>query len=141
MRVVTEKTSVSPRYHYCLHFESGTWVIHPKTCALFEHEYEVDLSDAQWIMVAGDVEQCLRNFYNSETFTMLKELPQQNWLEVEDFSFFDLDGTKIWAVIDCSFRTDDGVTIIDWKTGRSTSTDVSLQLSCYAMYGLSLIHI
>jgi hypothetical protein len=86
-------------------------------------------------MVAGDVEQCLRNFYNSETFTMLKELPQQNWLEVEDFSFFDLDGTKIWAVIDCSFRTDDGVTIIDWKTGRSTSTDVSLQLSCYAMYG------
>ena len=25
--------------------------------------------------------------------------------------------------------------IIDWKTGRTTTTDVSLQLSCYAMYG------
>ena len=67
--------------------------------------------------------------------TLLKEMPQENWLEVENFSFFDLDGTKIWAVIDCSFKTEDGATIIDWKTGRSTVSDVSLQLSCYAMYG------
>ena len=63
----------------------------PKTSALFEHEYEKDLADSDWKRVAGDVEQCLRNFYSSETFTMLKELPQQNWLEVENFSFFDLD--------------------------------------------------
>ena len=31
--------------------------------------------------------------------------------------------------------TEEGITIIDWKTGRTTSSDVSLQLSCYAMYG------
>ncbi len=57
-------------------------------------------------------------------------------MEVEDFSFFYLDGRKIWAVIDCSFRTDDGITIVDWKTGRGTTRDVSLQLSFYAMYGM-----
>jgi CRISPR/Cas system-associated exonuclease Cas4 (RecB family) len=39
--------------------------------------------------------------------------------------------------LDCSFRTDDGgITIIDWKTGRSMSEDVSMQLSCYAMYAM-----
>jgi hypothetical protein len=108
---------------------------YPKTCALFEHEYEVEIDDAKWKKVAKDVEKCLRNFYNSETFAKLKQLPQENWLEIEDFSFFYLDGKKIWAVIDCSFRTEDGITIIDWKTGRTTSSDVSLQLSCYAMYG------
>ncbi len=108
----------------------------PKTCALFEHEYEIDLSDAQWKAIADNVEICLRNFYNSGVFAKLKELPIQNWLEVEDFSFFHLNGAKIWAVIDCSFRTEDGVTIIDWKTGRGTTNDVSLQLSCYAMYGM-----
>jgi CRISPR/Cas system-associated exonuclease Cas4 (RecB family) len=81
------------------------------------------------------MEQCLRNFYASETFEMLKELPKQMWLEVEDFSSFKLDKTKIWAVLDCSFRTEDGgITIIDWKTGRSMSENVSMQLSCYAMY-------
>ncbi len=108
---------------------------HPKTCALFEHEYGLNLSDDQWKGVAEDVEQCLRHFYASELFAMLRDLPQQDWLEIEDFSSFYLDGTKIWAVIDCSFRNVDGITIIDWKTGRATTDDVSLQLSCYAMYG------
>jgi hypothetical protein len=107
---------------------------HPKTCALFEHEYEMTISDADWKKTADNMEQCLRNFYSSETFAMLKNLRQEMWLEVEDFSSFNLNNTKIWAVLDCSFRTDDGgVTIIDWKTGRSMSEDVSMQLSCYAM--------
>jgi hypothetical protein len=110
------------------------YLTYPKSCALFEHEYDVDLPDAEWKKVAEDVEICLRNFYGSETFASLKDLPQEKWLEIEDFSFFYLDDIKIWAVLDCSFRTDDGVTIIDWKTGRATRTDLSLQLSCYAMY-------
>jgi hypothetical protein len=112
------------------------YLAYPKTCALFEHEYDVQLADDQWKKTADDVEKCLRNFYSSEIFFTLKEIPLQNWLEVEDFSFFYLDGRKIWAVIDCSFRTDDGITIVDWKTGRGTTRDVSLQLSCYAMYGM-----
>jgi CRISPR/Cas system-associated exonuclease Cas4 (RecB family) len=111
------------------------YLTHPKTCALFEHEYDLDILDADWKRIAVDMEQCLRNFYGSETFDMLKELPKQMWLEVEDFSSFNLDNTKIWAVLDCSFQTEDGgITIIDWKTGRKTSEDVSMQLSCYAMY-------
>jgi hypothetical protein len=70
------------------------------------------------------------------TLRSFKELPLQNWLEVEDFCSFYLNGRKIWAVIDCSFRTEDGITIIDWKTGRGSTNDVSLQLSCYGMYGM-----
>jgi CRISPR/Cas system-associated exonuclease Cas4 (RecB family) len=113
------------------------YLTHPKTCALFEHEYEVPISNADWKKTADNMEQCLRNFYSSETFSMLKELPRQMWLEVEDFSSFNLNSTKIWAVLDCSFRTEDGgATIIDWKTGRSMSEDVSMQLSCYAMYAM-----
>jgi hypothetical protein len=111
------------------------YLMHPKSCALFEHEYNVGLPDSEWKKVAEDVEQCLRNFYGSEMFALLKDLPQEKWLEIEEFSFFYLDGIKIWAVLDCSFQTYDGITIIDWKTGRTTSKDISLQLSCYAMYG------
>jgi hypothetical protein len=109
---------------------------YPKTCALFEHEYELDISDNQWKTIADDVEKCLRTFYSSKVFARLRELLQEDWLEIEDFSSFFLDGVKIWAVIDCSFRTEEGVTIIDWKTGRGTNSDLSLQLSCYAMYGV-----
>jgi len=40
--------------------------------------------------------------------------------------------------LDCSFRNEDGgVTIIDWKTGRGMSEDVSMQLSCYVMYAMN----
>ena len=112
------------------------YLVHPKTCALFEHEYNVSLDDSAWKRIAQDMEQCLKNFYSSEIFALIKELPQHRWLEVEDFSFFYLDGAKIWAVIDCSFRTNEGATIIDWKTGRHTNSDVSLQLACYAMYAV-----
>jgi CRISPR/Cas system-associated exonuclease Cas4 (RecB family) len=113
------------------------YLTHPKTCALFEHEYETPVSDADWKNAADNMELCLRNFYSSETFEMLKKLPQQMWLEVEDFSSFNLNNTKIWAVLDCSFRTEDGgITIIDWKTGRTMSQDVSMQLACYAMYAM-----
>lgn len=114
----------------------GRYLVHPKTCALFEHEYEVELEDAEWKRVANNVEQCLRNFYSSELFSMLRQLPQQMWLEIEDYSSFYLDRTRIWAVIDCSFRTEDGATIIDWKTGRGLGSDISLQLACYAMYAV-----
>lgn len=113
------------------------YLTRPKTCALFEHEYDAPIADAEWKRVTDNMEQCLRNFYSSDTFDMLKALPQQMWLEVEDFSSFNLNNTKIWAVLDCSFRTEDGgVTIIDWKTGRTMSQDVSMQLACYAMYAM-----
>jgi CRISPR/Cas system-associated exonuclease Cas4 (RecB family) len=113
------------------------YLARPKTCALFEHEYEAGISNDEWKRVADSMQLCLRNFYGSETFEMLKTLPRQMWLEVEDFSSFNLDNTKIWAVLDCSFRTDDGgITIIDWKTGRTMSQDVSMQLACYAMYAM-----
>ena len=111
------------------------YIVYPKTCALFEHEYEVELEDAEWKTIAENVERSLRTFYGSEVFAVLRELPRERWLEVEDFSFFFLDETKIWAVIDCSFRTERGATIIDWKTGRGPERDLSLQLACYAMYG------
>jgi hypothetical protein len=62
-------------------------------------------------------------------------MPKENWLEIEHYSFFYLDRIKIWSVIDCSLRTGEGITIIDWKTGRSTTENLSLQLSGYAMYG------
>ena len=40
-------------------------------------------------------------------------------------------------MLDCSFRTEDGgIIIIDWKTGKSMSEDVSMQLSCYGMYAM-----
>jgi hypothetical protein len=114
----------------------GRYHISPKTCALFEHEYGDEIEGSEWKQVAHNVERCLRNFYQSEVFALLRDLPQEMWLEIENFSSFSMDGTRIWAVLDCSFRTSDGATIIDWKTGRGSAANVSRQLACYAMYAV-----
>ena len=108
----------------------------PKSCALFEHEYNLGIPDELWRETAHNVEICLRNFYDSELFREMQELPGDRWLETEQFSYFMFEGVKIWVVMDCCFRSDYGITIVDWKTGTSTTQDNSIQLSCYALYVL-----
>ncbi|HUL20259.1 MAG TPA: PD-(D/E)XK nuclease family protein [Thermodesulfobacteriota bacterium] len=108
----------------------------PKSCGLFEHEYETGVSDREWKGVATHVETCLRNFYASDIYDGLKSHRKEGWLEVEEFSFFDLDHTKVNLVIDCAIKEGEGIYIYDWKTGKSLSEDLSVQLGCYALYAL-----
>jgi hypothetical protein len=108
----------------------------PKSCGLFEHEYEVEVSDGEWKEVASNVETCLRNFYASDIYDGLKSHRKGGWLEVEEFSSFFLDRTKINLVIDCAIREGKGIYIYDWKTGKSLSEDLSVQLGCYALYAM-----
>ena len=106
----------------------------PKSCALFEHEYAVPVSDEEWRETAGRVRECLRFFYGSDLFASLRARPRDSWLEIEQLGQFTLDDIPIWAKIDCSYRDGDRVRIIDWKTGRSMADKTTLQLVCYALY-------
>ena len=108
----------------------------PKSCGLFEHEYEMEVNDREWKEVATHVETCLRNFYASDIYDGLKSHRKEGWLEVEEFSSFDLDHIRINLVIDCAIKEGEGIYIYDWKTGKSLSEDLSVQLGCYALYAL-----
>jgi hypothetical protein len=108
----------------------------PKTCALFEHEYGVEVADEQWKETAQNVETCLRNFYASDIYARLESHGKEGWLEVEEFSSFHLEGIKINLVIDCAVTEGNSTIIYDWKTGKSLSEDLSIQLSCYAFYAM-----
>lgn len=113
----------------------------PRSCALFEHEYEREITDEQWKETAQQVETALRHFYASEIYDRLKALTNQQWLEVEEFTSFHLDGVKISLIIDCAVREGRGISIYDWKTGKSLSEDLSIQLACYALYAIEKWHI
>jgi CRISPR/Cas system-associated exonuclease Cas4 (RecB family) len=112
----------------------------PKSCALFEHKYETELTENQWKEVAINVETCLRNFYASDIYDGLKSHAKDQWLEVEDFSSFYLDNVKINLAIDWAIRQSDDIYIYDWKTGKSLSEDLSIQLCCYALYAMEKWH-
>ncbi|MGQ9645991.1 MAG: PD-(D/E)XK nuclease family protein [Thermodesulfobacteriota bacterium] len=113
----------------------------PKTCALFEHEYEVEVPDEEWKELANHVETCLRRFYASDIYAGLRSHPKSGWLEVEEFSSFHLDQVKVNLTIDCAIKEGDAIFIYDWKTGKSLSEDLSIQLSCYALYAMQRWHV
>jgi CRISPR/Cas system-associated exonuclease Cas4 (RecB family) len=108
----------------------------PKSCALFEHEYGMEVTNDQWKEMAGNVETCLRNFYASDIYYGLKSHRKEGWLEVEEFSSFHLDNIKINLAIDCAIKEGDDILIYDWKTGKSIPEDLSIQLCCYALYAI-----
>ena len=113
---------------------SGMYRLKPKSCALFEHEYKVDVPREEWKKAAETVERCLRNFYASDIYARLGEIPRADWLEIEDLSSFDIEGLKVVVVLDFSYRLGDEIVILDWKTGAYAEGDNKLQLSCYALY-------
>lgn len=120
---------------------SKNYLKNPKTCALFEHEYGMELTDEQWKETANNVETCLRNFYASDIYDGLKSHPKGEWLGVEEFSSFHLDGIKINLAIDCAIREGHDILLYDWKTGKSIPEDLSIQLSCYALYAMEKWHV
>ncbi len=102
---------------------------------LFEHEYDVEVSDDEWRQAADTVDNCLRNFYASDTFEKLRALEPEDYLEVEEFSSCDFDGTLMRIKLDCATREGNSIIIWDWKTGkREATTGLSLQMACYAFY-------
>lgn len=110
----------------------------PKSCALFEHEYGVEVKDEQWKDLWNHIETCMRNFYSSDIFAMVKNIDSSLWLPIEEFQDFLFEDTKINVKLDFAYRDPDGgVTIIDWKTGKSEVAGSDVQLACYALFAIN----
>lgn len=113
----------------------GLYRDNPKfACGLFEHEYRVPVSDEEWRESADHVDRCLVTFYASEVWDQLKRTRPGDFLEIERFSNFTLDGSTVTVKLDCATRETDHVIVWDWKTGKREGADAKLQLACYAFY-------
>jgi hypothetical protein len=113
----------------------GLYRDNPKfACGLFEHEYRLPVSDEEWRESADHVDRCLVTFYSSEVWEQLRRTRPGDFLEIERFSNFMLDGASVTVKLDCATRETDHVIVWDWKTGKRESPDIELQLACYAFY-------
>lgn len=108
----------------------------PKTCALFEHEYEIKLPDSEWKNNANHVIKCLNNFFDSDIFGLICELSDEQWLQIEDFTHFQFDDVKVYVVPDFAFQDKDDIVIYDWKTGKEKGDNHKMQLACYGLYAI-----
>jgi len=114
----------------------GDYWKNPKSSSLIEHEYDFNIPDSEWKANAEHVALCLRTFYGSDVYKLIRGLSGSQWLEVEEFSGFLLQGDKVHVVLDFSCRKGDEIWIYDWKTGRTESERNSFQLACYTLYAV-----
>lgn len=105
-------------------------------CALYEHEYELNLPDNEWKEIADKVERCIQNFYDSDEFSFIAKLSKGKWLVAEELLDFEYDKTKIFIRPDFIFRDGEEIHIYDWKTGKAEADSNRLQLGCYTLYAV-----
>jgi len=108
----------------------------PKTCALFEHEYDLAVPETEWKSNADNVVKCLKLFFDSKVYKEILKLTENQWLEMEQFSYFYFNDVKIYAVLDFAFRRNDKVIIYDWKSGKEDAERDRLQLACYGLFAI-----
>ena len=118
----------------------GRYRDNPKTPALFEHEYAVDLKPEVWQAVRRNVETCLRNFFRLPLLADVRATAPEHW-SIEHWSkVFDFEGTPVWIAPDFGFWSTAGrLTLVDWKTGASDPDSTAFQLGCYALYAREVL--
>jgi hypothetical protein len=106
----------------------------PESLGLFEHEYKLDLASDDWLAIAEHVDECLRSFLQCDTLKQLMNLPETDWLDLEELRSFELDGARIGLKLDLAFRDAGKIVVVDWKTGRHRSSTQNVQFGTYALY-------
>ncbi len=89
----------------------------PKRGGLVEHEYGLPVPVEGWRALHEEARRALAAAYRLGLFERLAALDPGDWLAVETFDSFDLDGTPVHCVPDLSFREGGRIVIVDWKTG------------------------
>lgn len=115
--------------------KAGRYRAEPRTTALFEHEYQVELPAEAWRAVSQNAATCLRNFFRLPLLAEIRRTSPAHW-SIEHWSkVFDFEGTPVWVAPDFGYWTPEGrLGLVDWKTGGGGNGDAGFQLGCYALY-------
>lgn len=105
---------------------------------LAEHYYKEELTHDRLQYFKQKTISCMRGFYDTPLYKVIKQLKPEDWITIEEFQSFKLkDGEGVSVKIDTGFRHNGCVYLIDWKTGK-VNHDVIEQLVVYAMYALKM---
>jgi len=112
-----------------------------KVNALFEHEYDLEITDDEWIENYNDVLKCLDNFYKSDITSELKDLDTQQIMTIDSITPtpFDFNNETIYVNLDLAYKIDTKVKIVDWKTGSGESNP--LQFVVYTFHANDFLKI
>lgn len=105
-----------------------------KLLGLYEHEYEKEIPDEKWAEIHETARRCFTTFTNIVFPQRVKPIPVEDWKLIETMQTFQFEGTLVYVKIDFAYKDDEGLKIIDWKTGKSEDVDNEIQLDCYGLF-------
>lgn len=101
-------------------------------CALFEHEYEIEISSERIREVYDTVSQSLSNLFKHDDF--LNKLKDYSGHKSEFLAYFYVAGSRVLAQLDLlCFNGRLKPVIVDWKVGQSDSSDYTRQVMTYSL--------
>jgi hypothetical protein len=104
---------------------------------LVEHEYAVPVANDEWKANWNTARSALEWFFNSRWPALARSLRPEQWLEVDEgfeFSSFQVEGVKVFAIPDFAYYDDQGrAIVVDWKTGKARD-GYDDQVLGYALY-------
>lgn len=100
---------------------------------LFEHYYKIPVGVAITDRLRNKANTCIDNFMASDLFRWITTRPAGQWLPIDKYASFRIDGLLFYVKFDFALRDGQNLTVYDWKTGKP-SADELRQLTCYAMY-------
>ncbi|KKK92387.1 hypothetical protein LCGC14_2703430 [marine sediment metagenome] len=103
---------------------------------LAEHFYDEEIPEEKLKGYKNKVLVCLKSFYDCPLFSIMKNLSKEAWLTIEDFATFKLKtGEEVAVKIDCGFRHENKIFLLDFKTGAVNDSVID-QLITYGMYAI-----
>jgi hypothetical protein len=104
--------------------------------ALREHEYCIEIDQADLDRIFEQIRQCYLYLYAREKF--LSFLRKGDWYSTEPTLNFRVAGFSVVARLDLvmGYASGSKLLIVDWKIGDSQTSDYSQQLRLYAMAAL-----
>ena len=84
---------------------AGRYREQPKTTALFEHEYAIDIKREAWQALSQNVAGCLRNFFRLPLLAAIRKTPPEHW-SIEHWSkVFEFVVYRTWEADRIQLRT------------------------------------
>jgi len=112
------------------------WKTNAKKINFFEHYYNEPPTKQKLQEYKEKSIRCIEAFYKCYIFDIMSKLDKNDWIEAEEFQKFSMKtGEEVSVKLDCAFKHDGKVYIIDWKTGKPNK-DIVDQVVTYSMYAL-----
>jgi len=82
--------------------------------------------------------KCIEAFYKCGLFKTMSSLEKNQWITVEEFQKFKMiTGEEVSVKLDCAFKNNGKLLLIDFKTGKPNN-DIVEQMTVYSMYALKM---